>query len=106
MLDKPDLDRIRSQFQVQDDQVDRVDHVMLSEQGKQANQAQHVFIVQGELSDPAHLRAQMPAAQAITTPVDTSFRELAHMEQRTLALQGQQTAAQQQDEQVKASQRV
>ncbi|MCL1500809.1 XVIPCD domain-containing protein [Xanthomonas nasturtii] len=85
--------------------LERVDHVMLSEQGKHTNQAQHVFIVQGELSDPAHLRAQMPAAQAIATPVDTSFRELALMEQRTLALQGQQPVMQQHDEQVK-TQRV
>ncbi|MCC4608636.1 XVIPCD domain-containing protein [Xanthomonas campestris] len=86
--------------------LQRVDHVMLSEQGKHANQAQHVFIVQGELSDPAHLRAQMPAAQAIATPVETSFRELALLEQRTLATQGQQAVTQQQDEHVKAAHRV
>ncbi|PPU68921.1 XVIPCD domain-containing protein [Xanthomonas pisi] len=86
--------------------LERVDHVLLSDQGKHANQAQNVFIVQGELSDPAHLRAQMPTAQAIATPVETSFRELALLEQRTLATQGQQAIAQQQDEQVKAAQRV
>ncbi|WP_349656568.1 XVIPCD domain-containing protein [Xanthomonas sp. 10-10] len=86
--------------------LERVDHVMLSDQGKQANLGQNVFVIQGELNDPAHLRAHMSTDQAISTPVETSFREMAHVEQRNQALQSQQAMAQQQDEQVKAIQRV
>ncbi|MEA5125419.1 XVIPCD domain-containing protein [Xanthomonas floridensis] len=82
--------------------LERVDHVMLSDQGKYANQAQQVFIVQGDPGNPAHLRAQMPAAQAASTPVETSFSELALLEQRTPDVQSRQAATQQQDEQLKA----
>ncbi|MCW2038209.1 XVIPCD domain-containing protein [Xanthomonas campestris pv. raphani] len=86
--------------------LERVDHVLLSDQAKPASLGQNVFIVQGELSDPAHLRAHMSADQAISTPVEASFRELAQVEQRNVAMQSQQALTQQQDEQVKAVQRV
>lgn len=86
--------------------LERVDHVLLSDQAKPASLGQNVFIVQGELSDPAHLRAHMSADQAISTPVEASFRELAQVEQRNVALQSQQALTQQQDEHVKAVQRV
>ncbi|RFF47694.1 XVIPCD domain-containing protein [Xanthomonas campestris] len=86
--------------------LERVDHVLLSDQTKPASLGQNVFIVQGELSDPAHLRAHMSADQAISTPVEASFRELAQVEQRNVAMQSQQALTQQQDEQVKAVQRV
>ncbi|RJU09581.1 hypothetical protein XcmpCFBP7700_18150 [Xanthomonas campestris] len=86
--------------------LERVDHVLLSDQAKPASLGQNVFIVQGELSDPAHLRAHMSADQAISTPVEASFRELAQVEQRNVAMQSQQALTQQQDEHVKAVQRV
>nr|MDM7672920.1 hypothetical protein [Xanthomonas campestris pv. campestris] len=78
----------------------------LSDQAKPASLGQNVFIVQGELSDPAHLRAHMSADQAISTPVEASFRELAQVEQRNVAMQSQQALTQEQDEQVKVVQRV
>lgn len=86
--------------------LERVDHVLLSDQAKPASLGQNVFIVQGELSDPAHLRVHMSADQAISTPVEASFRELAQVEQRNVAMQSQQALTQQQDEHVKAVQRV
>ncbi|MCF8869710.1 XVIPCD domain-containing protein [Xanthomonas campestris] len=86
--------------------LERVDHVLLSDQAKPASLGQNVFIVQGELSDPAHLRAHMSADQAIPTPVEASFRELAQVEQRNVAMQSQQALTQEQDEQVKVVQRV
>ncbi|MEA9772674.1 XVIPCD domain-containing protein [Xanthomonas campestris pv. raphani] len=86
--------------------LERVDHVLLSDQAKPASLGQNVFIVQGELSDPAHLRAHMSADQAISTPVEASFLELAQVEQRNVAMQSQQALTQQQDEHVKAVQRV
>lgn len=86
--------------------LERVDHVMLSDQGKQAHLGQNVFVIQGELSNPAHLRGHMSTEQAISTPVENSFREMAHVEQRNQAMQSQQAMTQQQDEQVKAIQRV
>ncbi|MBF9172601.1 hypothetical protein JH314_21660 [Xanthomonas campestris] len=86
--------------------LERVDHVLLSDQAKPASLGKNVFIVQGELSDPAHLRAHMSADQAISTPVEASFRELAQVEQRNVAMQSQQALTQQQDQQVKAVQRV
>ncbi|MEA9732207.1 XVIPCD domain-containing protein [Xanthomonas campestris] len=86
--------------------LERVDHVLLSDQAKPASLGKNVFIVQGELSDPAHLRAHMSADQAISTPVEASFRELAQVEQRNVAMQSQQALMQQQDEHVKAVQRV
>ena len=86
--------------------LERVDHVLLSDQAKPASLGQNVFIVQGELSDPAHLRAHMSADQAISTPVEASFRELAQVEQRNVAMQSQQALTQEQDEQVKVVQRV
>ncbi|MEA9656224.1 XVIPCD domain-containing protein [Xanthomonas campestris pv. raphani] len=86
--------------------LERVDHVLLSDQAKPASLGKNVFIVQGELSDPAHLRAHMSADQAISTPVEASFRELAQVEQRNVAMQSQQALTRQQDEHVKAVQRV
>ena len=55
---------------------DRIDHVVLSEQTLQAEPGEHVFVVQGRLDDPAHLRAHMKTQLAVDTPVAESFRQL------------------------------
>ncbi|MEA9728109.1 hypothetical protein [Xanthomonas campestris] len=47
-----------------------------------------------------------PWAYQISTPVEASFLELAQVEQRNVAMQSQQALTQQQDEHVKAVQRV
>ncbi|MDC8748369.1 hypothetical protein NY751_20365 [Xanthomonas campestris] len=78
--------------------LDRVDHVSLSKDGSDAQAGQYVFVVQGDPRNPAHLRAHMPTDQAVTTPVETSFRELAQIDQRQqLQQQNAQTLAQQQE---------
>lgn len=78
--------------------LDRVDHVLLSKAGSEVQVGQHVFVVQGDPGNPAHLRAHMPTNQAVTTPVETSFRELSQIDQRQqLQQQNAQTLAQQQD---------
>lgn len=78
--------------------LDRVDHVLLSRAGSEAQAGQHVFVVQGDPGNPAHLRAHMPTNQAVTTPVETSFRELAQIDQRQqLQQQNAQTLTQQQE---------
>lgn len=58
--------------------ITQVDHVLLSERTAQGAAAQNIFIVQGELNDPAHVRASMATAVAAQTPADVSF---AHAEQ-------------------------
>lgn len=51
----------------------RVDHVVLSEQGRNARAGENVFIVQGGLHEVAHRHAHLPTAQAIATPVEQTF---------------------------------
>jgi hypothetical protein len=62
-------------------QLERVDHVVLSQKGTQVAAGESVFVVQGELNDPAHRRAYMPTAEAVTTPVEQSFQQLAELDQ-------------------------
>ncbi|HFK1827152.1 TPA: XVIPCD domain-containing protein [Stenotrophomonas maltophilia] len=73
--------------------LEQVDHVVLS--NATANQAagHTIFVVQGDLSDPAHLRAGMPTAVAAQTPVAESLQQLAVVgDQRELARQNEQQA--------------
>jgi hypothetical protein len=76
---------------------DRVDHVLLSVQGERANAGQNVFIVQGEPRDPAHRRAHMPTDEAVSTPVEASFRQLAQADQQHANVQAQQANLQQEE---------
>ncbi len=73
--------------------LEQVDHVVLS--NATANQAagHTIFVVQGDLSDPAHLLAGMPTAVAAQTPVAESLQQLAVVgDQRELARQNAQQA--------------
>ncbi len=56
--------------------LDRVDHVVLSEHNENVRQGENVFVVQGRLDDPAHLRAHMKTQVAVETPAAESFRQL------------------------------
>ncbi|WP_434988619.1 Smlt3024 family type IV secretion system effector [Xanthomonas melonis] len=56
--------------------LDRADHVVLSKQTADSPAGRTVFVVQGELNDPAHLRAHMPTDVAIQTPVEKSLQQL------------------------------
>lgn len=54
----------------------RVDHVVLGVQGVGCGAGDNVFVVQGRLDDPAHLRAHMPTLTAINQPVAASFQQV------------------------------
>jgi hypothetical protein len=77
--------------------LERVDQVQLSKDSGQTRAGQNVFIVQGDPTNPAHLRAYLPTDQAVSTPVEASFRELAQIDQRQQSLQNSQAVTQQQD---------
>jgi len=70
--------------------LDRADHVLLSEQGMRSAPGEHVFVVQGDLNDPAQRRAHMPTAEAIATPPEQSFQQLAQVDQMRSQEQAQQ----------------
>lgn len=53
----------------------QVDHVLLSNATSEQPVAHNVFLVQGRLDDPAHLRAFMPTEQAVQTPVAASAQK-------------------------------
>ena len=53
---------------------ERVDHVLMSIHGTHAKAGENVFIVMGNPSDPAHLRASMKTMEAITTPESDSLQ--------------------------------
>ncbi|MCE4341659.1 XVIPCD domain-containing protein [Xanthomonas hortorum] len=65
-----------------DNGLTRVDHVLLNNATDKLTAAQNVFVVQGLPSDPAMLRADMPTVQAANTPVEQSFNQLEHINQR------------------------
>ncbi|WP_312684328.1 XVIPCD domain-containing protein [Stenotrophomonas chelatiphaga] len=80
--------------------LSRVDHVLLSQANEQGHAGTNVFVVQGDPSDPAHLRASMPTAVAAQTPVTES------MEQAQQISQSQQQVAVQEQSQVQEQQAV
>ncbi|WP_305806600.1 XVIPCD domain-containing protein [Stenotrophomonas sp. YIM B06876] len=55
----------------------RADHGLMSTGAATNARGSNLFIVQGALNDPAHLRVQVPSAEAITTPVEQSFERAA-----------------------------
>ncbi|WP_439426267.1 XVIPCD domain-containing protein [Stenotrophomonas sp. T8] len=73
--------------------MERVDHVVLGNPPSDGS-APRMFVVQGALDNPAHLRASVPISEAINTPVEQS---LAKAEQVSQAQQvAQQDHAQEQ----------
>lgn len=70
--------------------LERVDHVVLGSIPADGS-AQRLFVVQGELNDPAHARASMTAEDAARTPVEQSFAKVEQISQtqqeRALAAQ-------------------
>ena len=55
--------------------LSRVDHVVLGRPPGNGQTGLNVFLVQGQLNDPAHIRASMPADQAVQTPVEQSMAQ-------------------------------
>ncbi|WP_172453065.1 Smlt3024 family type IV secretion system effector [Xanthomonas arboricola] len=72
--------------------LDRADHVVLSRQTADSPAGRTVFVVQGELNNPAHLRAHMPTDVAVQTPVEQSLQQLevASADRQQALAQGQQ----------------
>ncbi|MDL5366570.1 hypothetical protein QSH18_13260 [Xanthomonas sp. NCPPB 2654] len=56
--------------------LSRIDHVVLSEDSRKVRAGENLFVVQGALNDPAHLRAHMPTEDALSKPVEQSLAQL------------------------------
>ncbi len=56
--------------------LSRIDHVALSRDTGTVRQGENLFVVQGELNDPAQLRAHMRTDDALTRPVEQSLAQL------------------------------
>ena len=82
--------------------LSRVDHVLLSKADAQGQSGTNVFVVQGEPSDPAHLRASMPTAVAAQTPLQESMERA----ERIVQSQASAQVATQQQTQVQEQQAV
>lgn len=78
--------------------LERADHVVLSAATAEHGPGRNVFVVQGDLHDPAHRRAAMSTQEAVQTPVEQSLQRLevasAHRQQ-ALAQSQQQEVDQQ-----------
>lgn len=74
--------------------ITRVDHVVFSQKTDQVAAGENVFIVQGQLNDPAHVRAHMKTEAAVQTPEVGSFQKVEAINERAAqqvpALQAQQ----------------
>lgn len=84
-----------------DNDLDRVDHVLLSNATPDKAAGHSLFVVQGEPSDPAHQRAAMPTALAAQTSVEESMQQF-----DAVSRQAQQRAQANQLEQQLEDQRV
>ncbi|CAE6730295.1 Smlt3024 family type IV secretion system effector [Xanthomonas arboricola] len=80
--------------------LDRADHVVLSQQTTDSPAGRNVFVVQGELNNPAHLRAHMPTDVAVQTPVEQSLQRL-----EVASTDRQQALAQSQQQEMDTRQR-
>ncbi len=77
--------------------LQRVDHVVLSNQVGDQRPGFNVFVVQGELNNPAHRRAVMPTEQAVTTPHEESLERLDVLLERDMQQEQQANLQRQQD---------
>ncbi|MFC3716327.1 XVIPCD domain-containing protein [Luteimonas soli] len=73
--------------------LERIDHVVLGGPTKELRPGENVFVVQGRLDDPAHLRAHMKTQLAVDTPAADSLRELQALDQAAQARTQQAQAA-------------
>ncbi|HEL3832261.1 TPA: hypothetical protein UMX25_001301 [Stenotrophomonas maltophilia] len=90
--------------------LSHVDHVLVSNATAAHPAGHNLFVVQGEVSDPAHLRASIPTAESAQTPVEESLLQFDSVsreaQQRALANQQEQLLQDeraQQDIQVRAA---
>ncbi len=85
--------------------LERADHVVLSNATPNHHAGRNVFVVQGAIADPAHQRAMMPTELAVQTPVEQSLQQLEVIsqdrQQKAVAMQAEQQV---QDERSQQSQ--
>ena len=77
--------------------LERVDHVVLSNPVGDKGAGYYVFVVQGELDNPAHRRAAMPTAEALQTPHEETLQRLDVLLERDAQQEQQATLQRQQD---------
>lgn len=75
--------------------MERVDQVMLSQNSAAGPAGQHVFLVQGNADDALRMRLQVNTAEALSVPVETSWKALEGINQQ----QAQQRQADQNTQQ-------
>lgn len=56
--------------------LSRIDHVVLSDDSRNVRAGENLFVVQGALNDPAHLRAHMRTEDALGQSVEQSLAQL------------------------------
>ncbi|XEA94884.1 XVIPCD domain-containing protein [Xanthomonas tesorieronis] len=61
--------------------LSRIDHVVLSEDSRNVRAGENLFVVQGALNDPAHLRAHMRTEDALGQSVEQSLAQLQSLNQ-------------------------
>lgn len=66
--------------------LDWVDHVLLSSATKDFPAAHNIFLVKGELGDPAAQRAVMPTSEAAMKSIEQSHAEIEEINQRQAAV--------------------
>ena len=62
--------------------MERVDHVMLSRDSAAGAAGQHVFLVQGNADDALRMRLQVSTAEALSVPVEGSWKALENINQQ------------------------
>ncbi|WP_329914754.1 XVIPCD domain-containing protein [Stenotrophomonas sp. SMYL86] len=70
--------------------LQQVDHVLVSNATAQHPAGHNIFVVQGDPTNPAHLRAMMPTAVAAQTPVEQSMQALGLAAQQQVEPQAQE----------------
>ncbi|WP_345784549.1 XVIPCD domain-containing protein, partial [Stenotrophomonas sp.] len=86
----------------------RADHVVMSSATATSPEAEFVFLVEGDIGDPAGRRASMRTRQALEMPVEEAMQQLEAQNQEQQQLQAQQMEqqAQGQQAQLEANARV
>ena len=79
----------------------RVDHVVFSARTDRVAAGENVFVVQGRLDDPAHVRAHMKTEEATRTPESASFAKLEALNERALGQTPNPAQGQVQDDPVR-----
>jgi hypothetical protein len=76
--------------------ISRIDNIVFSiDNGRGVKAGENVFVVQGELGNPAHDRAHMKTTEAINTSVSESFQKMEVINQQQTQQQLQQPAVEQ-----------